>query len=72
MKLKSLSRTNVHLRSSDALFLHARNVATSTAVETGKPVDEYTIRCLSRLKGEETATVIRPGRNPPPKESRGN
>ena len=46
MNPKSLSRTNPHLRGPDALYLHARNVATSTAVETGKPAEAYIERCL--------------------------
>jgi hypothetical protein len=45
---KKLSSINPYLRGPNALFLHARNVATSTAVETGKPVEGYIERCLAR------------------------
>ena len=48
MKPKSLSSINPYLRGPDALYLHARNVATSTAVETGKPAEAYIERCLMR------------------------
>src|SRR5690554_7071896 len=49
MKSRSLSRQNAHLKGPDGRFLHARNVATSTAVETGKPVAAYVSRCMARL-----------------------
>jgi hypothetical protein len=63
MKSRSLSQSNAHLRGPDAHFLHARNVATSTAVETGKPVDEYLGRCLSRLQQYHANEKV-PQRNP--------
>ena len=51
--------------------MHARNVATSTAVETGKPVDDYIGRCLSRMAGDDDSSVMRFSLSAPPKGSRG-
>lgn len=47
----SLSRTNPYLSGPDARYLHARNVATSTAVETGGSVKAYMARCLDGAGG---------------------
>ena len=51
--------------------MHARNIATSTAVETGKPVDEYIARCLSLMSGDYDSSVMRFSLSAPPNGSRG-
>ena len=61
IKPKSLSSTNRYLRGPNALVLHARNVATSTAVETSKPFETYIERCL--LGHEAGGPVFDPARH---------
>ena len=57
MSSKSLLQSYTHLRGPDAYFLHACNVAISTAAQTGRPVDEYMTRCLSR--GDRVINKVR-------------
>lgn len=41
MKSKSLSRMNPFLSGAGAFERHVRNVASSTAIETGRPIAHY-------------------------------
>ena len=47
MKSKSLSSVNPYLSGKGALERHARNVASSTAIETGRPIEHYIARIMS-------------------------
>ncbi len=55
MKSKTLAFSNSYLRSIKSDLLVARNVASSTAVETGKPSQTYVTRYQDSCSGRPVA-----------------
>lgn len=61
MHRKTLATANRYLSRADAPVRLARNLATSTAVETGRPASEYVDRYRSR-HGDEFSDENSPAR----------
>ena len=58
MKQKSLADSNPYLRRNDAEEKLAVNLATSTAVETGRPASDYVKRFKSRHGDKVSAASV--------------
>ena len=52
MKSKTLASANTYLRSTTSIQLVARNVGSSTAIETGKPSQTYVTRYRDARSGK--------------------